>query len=368
MYDGVEQRELNKSERLFRYLYDAIRRGELQHGSRLASESELAKAHNCSRITVRSSLRQLQELKLIRRVRGDGTYISSEGVRFSSRRNIALVGDATYDDPFFQGVDPYFSHLMHGLLQNGNTLDFSANFIVVQPRDVNFMGAFARQGIRLCDFDGLIFTRQLTAPELDLLEQERRHFVALQEPCDDREISYAAIDNVSGAHLATSHLLDRGRRELIFFHDSLDIKVNRDKMTGFNRALDEAGIDSSPAARRHYEIDPMSIESGAEAIRRLLDEKQTFDGLIVRGDWAFIGMVNVLREKKIRIPEDVSLILYDDPAIASRVLNLEISHIWQPYSEQLRNALEILTRNLPRPLPINTVHIIQPTLVVRKTS
>ena len=85
------QKELNKNELLFRQLYEAIRCGEIPNGARLATELELAEQYGCSRITVRSGLRQLEELKLIRRVRGNGTYVSSEGVRFSGRRNIAIV-------------------------------------------------------------------------------------------------------------------------------------------------------------------------------------------------------------------------------------------------------------------------------------
>ena len=67
------QKELNKNELLFRQLYEAIRCGEIPNGARLATELELAEQYGCSRITVWSGLCQLEELKLIRRVRGNGT-------------------------------------------------------------------------------------------------------------------------------------------------------------------------------------------------------------------------------------------------------------------------------------------------------
>ena len=53
------QKELNKNELLFRQLYEAIRCGEIPNGARLATELELAEQYGCSRITVRSGLRQL---------------------------------------------------------------------------------------------------------------------------------------------------------------------------------------------------------------------------------------------------------------------------------------------------------------------
>lgn len=142
------QKELNKNELLFRQLYEAIRCGEIPNGARLATELELAEQYGCSRITVRSGLRQLEELKLIRRVRGNGTYVSSEGVRFSGRRNIAIVAVEVRANDFDE-VDPYFGQLMSGLLRHGNIYDYAANLITMRPEEQSFMEAFGRQNINL---------------------------------------------------------------------------------------------------------------------------------------------------------------------------------------------------------------------------
>ena len=162
------QKELNKNELLFRQLYEAIRCGEIPNGARLATELELAEQYGCSRITVRSGLRQLEELKLIRRVRGNGTYVSSEGVRFSGRRNIAIVAVEVRANDFDE-VDPYFGQLMSGLLRHGNIYDYAANLITMRPEEQSFMEAFGRQNINLSDYDGLIFAKQLSDEEIDAL-------------------------------------------------------------------------------------------------------------------------------------------------------------------------------------------------------
>ncbi len=86
----IAQRDPTKSEQLFQELYDSIRQGELPHGTRLTTEAELAREHHCSRVTVRAGLRRLEELKLIRRVRRDGTDVDCSGKRFSSRQKIDL--------------------------------------------------------------------------------------------------------------------------------------------------------------------------------------------------------------------------------------------------------------------------------------
>ena len=132
------QKELNKNEQLFRQLYEAIRGGEIPNGARLSTELELADQYGCSRITVRSSLRRLEELKLIRRVRGNGTYVNSESVRFSGRRNIAVVA-VEVQGCGSDEVDPYFAQLMNGLLRGANTYDYSASLIPMRPEDRSFM-------------------------------------------------------------------------------------------------------------------------------------------------------------------------------------------------------------------------------------
>lgn len=360
------QKELNKNEQLFRQLYEAIRGGEIPNGARLATELELAGQYGCSRITVRSSLRRLEELKLIRRVRGNGTYVNSENVRFSGRRNIAVVvSDVRAEDS--DEVDPYFAQLMNSLLRYGNAYDYSASLIPMRPEDRSFMETFEREALDLSDYDGLIFAKQLTDEEIDALEGGRRNFVALQAPEGNREISYVSIDNFNGAYAATRHLLERGRRNIVFLHKSLQEKINCEKVDGYLQALDEYRLNS-PLERRHYECTPYIEDEGAAIIRRLLEEGQKFDGLIVHGDWATYGAVSVLREHNLRIPEDVALIMYDDFYTIQRILKLRITAMRQPFGEQLRHAIRLLIRQWDQPKQTCTVQLIQPHLMIRETT
>lgn len=359
------QKPLNKNEQLFQDLYHAIRNGEIPNGARLATELELANRYGCSRITVRSSLRQLEELKLIRRVRGNGTYVNTEGIRFSSRRNIAVVASEVHAET--TETDPYFSQLMMGLFRHGNMLDFSANFIVLAEDEKNFIDSFERQSIDISDYDGLVFAKQLSAAEIAALEGQRRNFVALQPPAGEEEISYISIDNFNGAYMGTRHLLECGRRDIVFLHGNLDERINREKVDGFLAALDEFGC-VSPLRRRHYEMIPYQEESGAMVIRRLLEEDQKFDGLLIHGDWATFGAVSVLREYGIRIPEDVALVMYDDYIGVQRMLKLAITAVRQPFTEQIRCALQFLLRRLDRPDSPRTIQLIQPMLMIRETT
>lgn len=90
-------------------------------------------------------------------------------------------------------------------------------------------------------------------------------------------------------------------------------------MEGFLQALDEFRL-TSPEQRRHYESTPYIEEEGAAVVRRLLDEGQKFDALIVHGDWATLGAVTELRGHGLEVPRDVALLMYDDYYAVQRML------------------------------------------------
>ena len=186
-------------------------------------------------------------------------------------------------------------------------------------------------------------------------------------PAGDREISYITIDNFNGAYAATRHLLERGYRNIVFLHKSLQEKINCEKVEGFLQALDEFRL-TSPEQRRHYESTPYIEEEGAAVVRRLLDEGQKFDALIVHGDWATLGAVTELREHGLEVPRDVALLMYDDYYAVQRMLRLSVTAMRQPFGEQIRHALRILMNQLDHPNRPRTIQLIQPLLMIRETT
>ncbi len=358
--------ELNKNEQLFQALYESIRKGELPGGSRLPSEVELARLHNCSRITVRSSLKQLENLKLIRRIRGNGTYVNApEPERLTRRRNIAVVAEEV-ENYNYQNPGAYFGQLMMGLFHHGNTLDFSANFIFLHPGET-FLSGFKRQEIDLADYDGLIFAKQLTREEVTALEGANRCFVTLQEPDEGLEVPIVMIDNHTGIYMATRHLLEQGRRNLYFLGGRLDDSVKQNRVAGFQQALREFGVPNPEA--RCLTVVPTNEDGVAAAVRELIAAGTPFDGLLVFSDLAAIGAVGVLREAGIGIPEQVALVMYNDFDLASRVLKLPITAVCQPFGELMRSALQMIIRRLNQPEKNRImVQIIQPSLMIRRSS
>jgi DNA-binding LacI/PurR family transcriptional regulator len=117
------------------------------------------------------------------------------------------------------------------------------------------------------------------------------------------------FDDAGGAFQATKLLLARGHRQLVHIrgpHDNFDAQ---ERSRGFHLAMEEAGI-SFDASR---EVDGgFYREGGARVIREFLDRGVPFDGIFASNDDMAIGAIEVLVKRGIAIPEQVSVVGFDD--------------------------------------------------------
>ncbi len=358
--------KLNKNEELFRTLYEAIRNRELKSGTRLAPEEELARIHNCSRVTVRSSLKQLEALRLITRVRGRGTYVSGTSEKITRRRTIAvLLREEVVCD--YRDSNPYMNQLLMSLLKNGRENDFFGDFIFLNKAET-VMECIARQKIDIELYDGIILGTQLSKEEILALNGLNVNYVALQPPEEEcSDVSYVTIDHANGGFMGTQHLIDAGCRNIWFFCGSLGDKVKDLRLAGFCQALEENSFPEI-CKQNYREIVAYEQDEAAAEVENLLKKHTPFDGLFIYGDWATIGAVNTLRKHGVRIPEDVSLVMYDDFSFVERVLGLRVTAIRQPFPELIGYAVRILLNRLDKGRNGNLVQIIQPRLMIRDSS
>lgn len=127
------------------------------------------------------------------------------------------------------------------------------------------------------------------------------------------------VDNVAAAHLATTHLLGLGHRRIAHVgFGSRRFTTVVERLTGYRAALDAAGIpfDDALVAFADY-----SAASGAEAVRALLARAgpgpAPFSALFCGNDTVAIGALSALREARLRVPEDVAVVGFDDVPMAA---------------------------------------------------
>lgn len=170
-------------------------------------------------------------------------------------------------------------------------------------------------------------------------------------------------DNHRGGVLAGEHLIARGRRRIAYLGDASEHYPEfRERWLGLGAALDAAGLALDPA----LQVDALSFEDdGHAACRALIDRGAAFDAIFAASDMIAIGAIRALVEAGRRVPEDVSVIGFDDIPAAS-LHQPPLTTVAQDY----RRAGEMLVDTLIRQIanqPSDPA-LLAPQLVVRRTT
>ena len=119
------------------------------------------------------------------------------------------------------------------------------------------------------------------------------------------------FDNFEGARLATHHLLLLGHRRIAFISGDARHPDSRERLRGYRAALEAAGqaYDGALVMPGSYTED-----SGRMAVERLIDSRERFTAIFAANDQMAYGARLALHHRKLRVPEDVSLVGFDDLA------------------------------------------------------
>ncbi|UCH27684.1 MAG: LacI family DNA-binding transcriptional regulator [Trueperaceae bacterium] len=162
-----------------------------------------------------------------------------------------------------------------------------------------------------------------------------RHITELGERC-------IYLDNEQGGFLATQHLIDCGHSRIGHIAGPLTIADSRARLQGYRRALEGAGTPYN----RGWVIEADYLEAGGyRATRHLLERTCDLSAIFCSNDQMAAGALQALREAGIRVPEDVSIIGYDDIPLA-RYLYPSLTTIRQPLFEMGRAVAEIAFKAL----------------------
>ncbi|WP_017587386.1 LacI family DNA-binding transcriptional regulator [Nocardiopsis ganjiahuensis] len=121
------------------------------------------------------------------------------------------------------------------------------------------------------------------------------------------------MDNVKGGRLATQHLLDSGRRRVATITGPQDMNAGVERFRGYRESVAAAGqeVDERLVVQGDF-----SVDGGSEAMARLLDQGGDPDAVFVASDMMAVGAIRTLRERGLRVPEDVALVGFDDTLMA----------------------------------------------------
>jgi LacI family transcriptional regulator len=148
------------------------------------------------------------------------------------------------------------------------------------------------------------------------------------------------LDDFRGAWLATRHLIELGHRRIAHIAGPQDHADSMERLSGYRKALQDAGIEADDQLVVHADFHE---QGGVQAMTRLLDAHRPFSAVFASNDQAAYGARLALYQRHIRVPEDVSLIGFEDLP-SSRYAIPPLSTVHQPVYELGQAAARTLLK------------------------
>lgn len=178
----------------------------------------------------------------------------------------------------------------------------------------------------------------------------------------DEERLYVDCDDYGGARLATRALLTAGRRRIAHIAGPAYYLPAGRRAQGFLDELAEWGVAPGPLVRGRFDL-----ASGSAAAAQILRRSPEVDGLFSASDLMAVGALRVLEAARRRVPDDVSVVGFDDTVVAATA-SPPLTTVHQPFSQMGAQAAELVIELLDDGRPASAQPVTLPTtLTVRES-
>jgi DNA-binding LacI/PurR family transcriptional regulator len=215
--------------------------------------------------------------------------------------------------------------------------------------------------------DGMLITPvAMNSASVRLLLKRKVPFFVMNEKSEGEEISWIDSDNLAGGYLAAEYLLKLGHRKFLILRN-LELHGTRDRFEGIRRALDDRKI---PLPDQVILDGAITRQDGRLLVDRFLTEKGRRampSAVVAVNDLVAIGVLESLFSHGIRVPEEVSIIGYDDIYIAG-LLRVPLTTVHQAKYRMGQIAATGLLHMLDgRQKPSGQQFLIKPKLIIRES-
>lgn len=259
----------------------------------------------------------------------------------------------------------FFSNLAKGVedacRKNGWNL-ILCNTSDKHERDLSYIQVLADKGV-----DGILFCMALDSNKkkvtesINLLEKLRMPFVMIDRFQEEADCSAVIVNHKTGGYLATQHLLNAGHKKIGCVTGPLELQDCIDRLAGYKIALKEYNIDYDPTLIYEGNYDK---ESGAKGADYFVEKKVS--AIFAFNDMSAYGVYRQLKERKIAVPREISLIGYDD-IFFSELLDVPLTTINQPVYEMGVESVRQLIEEVESGMHAKKCITFEPALVIRQS-
>lgn len=290
-------------------------------GSGKTTSFDIAHLAGVSQATVSRALRDSELVnpktrERIKRIARELNYQvdrAASGLRSQSSNTLALLlfEDPTSDD---SQINPFFLSMLGNVTRAAAKRNFDLLVSFQQLSDnwhIRYEVSNRADGIILLGYGAY----SGFADKVERLVEADAHFVIWGASGPHLSGHSIACDNIHGASEACSHLVGLDRKNIAFIgNKTADSPEFKQRYEGYSRALSAAGLPIDPGMQ--FDADNQE-SSGAAAALSLIESGKPFDAIFTASDLIAIGAIRQLRKAGLKVPEDISVVGFDDIPAAS---------------------------------------------------
>ena len=213
--------------------------------------------------------------------------------------------------------------------------------------------------------DGIILTPvKYDEKLLQIIKKATVPFVFMSEMINGIICDFTGDDDYNGGRLATEHLVSLGHKRIAYFGTLSDVYSNKEMIKGYRKVLKEKVIEYDKYLIMRGNRDKKVLE---ENLTRVLDLENPPTAIFAWSDIMAIGILEALKEKRIKVPQDISLVGYDNMDFLS-VFHIPLTTISQPNYQIGYTAAQLLLERIEKGIELSPRKIIhKPKLVIRES-
>ncbi|WP_418223048.1 LacI family DNA-binding transcriptional regulator [Clostridium isatidis] len=192
--------------------------------------------------------------------------------------------------------------------------------------------------------DGVIYmSSSLQSEILDLINELNIKTVLVETKDKEERLPSVTIDNIKASEEITNYLINKGRRKIAFVgakKESLNAWV--DRFIGYEKALKDNGLELDEDL---IFTKGLKVKSGYDAVEHFENSKKPYDAVVCASDELAVGVINALRERGKKVPEEVSVVGFNNNEIAE-LFYPKITTIKQPSYDMGSVAMRMLIKLL----------------------
>lgn len=259
--------------------------------------------------------------------------------------------------------NPFFSEVLKGIEIGAKEHGFTVVFMNTEKDYILEEEAIKTMiGRRV---DGIIISpTQEKSDDIKFLIEKEVPFVVLGVHFEDIDVPEIYTDDVKGSYLAVKHLIENGRKRVLFLNGFLYKSVAKMRLEGYKKALEEFGLKYDD--NLVFELEE-GYENAYNLIKEIIKKGIKFDSVFCFNDVFAIGVIGALKEEGINVPKDVAVVGYDDISF-SRFLTPSLTTVRIDKLSEGKEAFDMLYQLLRKKIKRNIKKVLDVELVVRESS